>query len=358
MIVPKIITAKNIVKNGLARRPLNSSTEIRITRLCTQRCRQCQVYERTTDPPSMSLETFRQIGAKLKAYGSSIGFISGGEATLVPQLDQILVESKEIFPLATTLVTGLYNRTDVIEKFGRVALENDINIQTSFDGLGELGDKLRGAKNFAETVMKHLKLLSRIRGNSKSMLYANIVISNLNLDQVPELIRTVRDLGWQVTVGMYHSLTETTRFDREMKLQPGERLNRLVDFLLDNPDILNLNGFIRGIPEFVATGRSEFCAFTDSPVVATRLTIMEDASVHLCWGEPIGNLLEQDLKSILTGETYRQRLAQYRTCKGCWTTCYSQRYLLTHPKTFADLRHNLQKVLGLKYSGKNPKAHR
>lgn len=347
-----ITAAKNLVKNSLAQRPLNSSTEIRITHLCTQRCRQCQVYERTTEPPSMSLETFRQIGERLKAYGAWIGFISGGEATLVPHLDQILIESKKIFPLATTLVTGLYNRTEVIEKFGRVALENNINIQTSFDGLGELGDKLRGAKNFAETVMKHMQLLSRLRGESKSMLYANIVISNLNLDQVPELIRTVRDLGWQATVGMYHSLTATTRFDQEMKLVPGARLDRLVQFLLDNPDILNLNAFIRGIPEFVARGQSDFCAFTDSPVLATRLTIMEDANVHLCWGDPVGNLLEQDLASILTGAAYHQRLAQYRTCSGCWTTCYTQRYLLTHPRSLADLKHNLRKVIGLKSARK------
>jgi len=344
----RLLALKSGLKNLIARRPLNSSTEIRLTRLCTQRCLQCSVYERKTEPPTMSWEHFQQIARRLREYGAYIGFISGGEATLVPHLDKILLEAKQTFPLATTLVTGLYNKTATIEKFGKIALENNIHIQTSLDGLGELGDKLRGAKNFAETVLKHIALLSDWRQNSKSLLYANIVINNLNLEQVPELIQRANDLGWRVTIGMYHSLTATTRFDQELKLVPGQRLDRLIDFLVDNPAILNLNSFIKGINRFVRTGRSNICAFTDSPLFSTRLTIMEDGQVHLCWGDPIGNLFEQDLRSIFTGDAYQARLRQYQSCHGCWTTCYTQRYLLTHPRSLEELWDNTKKVVGLK----------
>lgn len=344
----KLQAATKGIKNFVRRRPLNSSTEIRLTHLCTQRCRQCSVYERKNQPPTMSLEDFRVVGQRLKEYGAFIGFLSGGEATLVPHLDQILIESKEIFPLAQTLVTGLYNKTPVIEKFGKIALENNINIQTSWDGLGELGDKLRGAKDFSTTVFKHMNLLSQLRGNSKSLLYANIVINNLNLDQVPELIQKAKDIGWKLTIGVYHSLTATTRFDQELKLVPGPRLDQLLDFLIGNPDILNLQSFVKGIRSFVETGTSDICAFTDSPIISTRLTIMEDSNVHLCYGAPIGNLQKEDLISILTGEKYKQRLDEYRKCSGCWTTCYTQRYLLSHPRSAEELWHNARKVLGLK----------
>ncbi len=347
-----INTLQQIATKGLSkviqRQPLNSSTEIRLTHLCTQRCRQCSVYKRKTDPSMMSLENFQLITKRLREYGAYIGFISGGESTLVPYLDKILIEAKKTFSSATTLVTGLYNKTDLIHKFGGIALENDINIQTSLDGLGELGDNLRGAKNFSATVLKHMEWLSNKRGNSKSLLYANIVINNLNLYQVPELIKAAKELGWKTTIGIYHTLTDTTQYTEELKIKPGKRLDTLLNFLNNNNDILNLNSFITGINEFVKGKTPGFCAFVDSPTLATRTTIMEDGNMHLCFGEPVGNLYRQSLNDIFTSKEYKQRISQYRKCNGCWTTCYSQRYLLIHPRSVKELYHNVKKIISLK----------
>jgi len=347
---------KSLLKT-IKRQPINSSTEIRLTRLCTQRCRQCSVYERTTHPAMMSWENFAAIAKKLRAYGAYIGFISGGEATLVPYLDKILIEAKNTFSSATTLVSGLYNKSEIVQKFGTIALQNDIHVQTSLDGLGELGDNLRGAKDFSATVLKHMKWLARNRGNSKSLLYANIVINNLNLEQVPELISRIKNLGWKATIGVYHSLTATTRTDDELKLRPDKRLERLVTFLDGNPDILNLRSFVKGISDFVSGKPPGICAFVDAPALTTRTTIMENGDVHLCYGEPIGNLIEQNLQEIFTGKRYHQRIAQYKTCRGCWTTCYTQRYLLIHPRSMKEFIQNLGSIRKLKRkSTTEPKA--
>jgi len=334
--------------NSLHRRPLNSTTEIKLTRLCTQRCRQCSIYERRTQPATMSLEEFKLIASRLRDYGAYIGFISGGEPTLVPYLEEILLEAKRTFSLATTLVTGLYNKTPLIQRVAQIALDNDIHIQTSLDGLGELGDYLRGVKDHARVVLDHMKLISRLRRNSKSLLYVNIVINNLNLEQVPELIRRARDLGWKVTIGIYHTLTSLTKLDREMVLKPGKRLDRLLAFLSGNSDILNLDSFIKGIGQFVSGLKPGFCAFVDSPILSTRLTIMENGNIRLCKGETIGNLLHQGLKEVFQGQRYRQRLEEYRRCPGCWTTCYTQRYLLTHPRSLDELTHNIKTLISLR----------
>ncbi|HOH06842.1 MAG TPA: radical SAM protein, partial [bacterium] len=105
MILPVLEKAPAALSHAWHKRPLNSSTEVRLTRLCTQRCRQCQVYERTTEPASMDIHMFRHIARELSRYGAYIGFISGGEATMVHDLPQILLESRKTFPVATTLVT-------------------------------------------------------------------------------------------------------------------------------------------------------------------------------------------------------------------------------------------------------------
>jgi len=334
------------ISHALKKQPLNSSTEIRLTRLCSQRCRQCSVYERTTNPPTMSFEQFKIIAQRLIKYGAYIGFISGGEATLVPDLDKILIEAKKTFSIATTLVTGLYNKTEIIQRIGTIALENNINIQTSLDGLGEIGDSLRGVKNFSDTILNHMKWLAENRNRSNSLLYANIVLNNLNLDQVPELIQRARDLGWKTTIGLYHTLTETTRSDDELRIRPGKRLEKILQFLDGNSDIMNLNSFLKGIEPFISGKQRKICAFVNSPVLVTRVTIMENGDVHLCYGSPIGNILETGMEEIFSGDAYHQRLKEYRKCSGCWTTCYTQRYLLVHPASFDELVDNLKKVKG------------
>jgi len=332
------------IGNAVKRYPLNSSTEIRLTRLCSQRCRQCSVYDRTTDPPSLSYERFQMLAQRLRDYGAYIGFISGGEATLVPDLDKILIEAKKTFSMATTLVTGLYNKTEIIQRIGSLALENNINIQTSLDGFSAVGDYLRGVKNFSDTVLNHMKWLTANRNGSKSLLYANIVLNNLNLDQVPELIQRARDMDWKITIGLYHTLTTTTRSDDELRLRPGGQFEKVLGFLESNPDIMNLNSFIKGIEPFIAGNQKKICAFVDSPVLATRVTIMENGDVHLCYGSPIGNIFAANLDEIFSSNRYQQRLQEYRNCRGCWTTCYTQRYLLVHPSSFKELVDNLQKV--------------
>jgi MoaA/NifB/PqqE/SkfB family radical SAM enzyme len=326
------------------KRPLNSSTEIRITHLCTQRCRQCQIYDRQCEPASMTLNMFKTIAQKLRDYGAHIGFISGGEPTLVPHLEDILIQAKETFPVATTLVTGLYNKTRVIERVGRAALELGANIQTSLDGLGKVGDNIRGVSHFSDTVLNHMELLSKLRRNSKSLLYANIVLSNLNLDQVPQLIARAKDLDWEVTIGLYHNLTQTSRGDGELSVRQGPRLDRLLEFLDGNLNILNLNSFIRGIGPFVAKGNTHPCPFVQSRFLSTRTTIYEDGGVYLCFGGEIGNIFTQSLSEIFSSDTYKNRLREYAQCPGCWTTCYTQRYLLVHPRSLTELVDNVRKI--------------
>lgn len=344
----RIQPVRRALVNAFFQRPLNSSTEIRVTRLCSQRCRQCQIYERRTQPASMSLGMFRTIAKKLREYGAYIGFVSGGEATLVPELPDMLEVAADTFAVSTTLVTGLYNRTETIERVARKAFELGVNVQTSLDGLGDIGDSLRGVPNFADTVLKHMALLSRLRGNSKSLLYVNVVLSSLNIQQVPEIIDRATDLGWKVTIGLYHSLTETTRADEELRLRPNAELEQLLARLESNPNILNLPAFLRGIAPFLRNGRYPVCAFVDGRFLSTRVTVMENGDVHLCWGGPIGNLVSSSLTAIFDSLVYRNRLRQYRRCTGCWTTCYTQRYLLVHPRDGRELRENLARLLNVR----------
>jgi MoaA/NifB/PqqE/SkfB family radical SAM enzyme len=341
---------QNAVASWLRQKPLNSSTEVRITRLCSQRCRQCQVYSRRTQPASLDLKHFRLLSSRLREYGAYVGLISGGEPLLVPDLEEMLLEAKRTFSVAVTLVTGLYDRAHRVDRVARVALDHDINIQTSLDGLGALGDDLRGVSDFATTVTDRMRLIANLRANSssKSLLYANVVINNKNVRQVPQLLDLIADCGWRASVGLYHNLTETTQEDHELALRPSSSLSRVLSGVAHHPAVLNLKSFVRGIEQAARENYPRFCPYRDAPVLSTRTVIMEDGEVYLCRGNAIGNIFRQKMDQIFTGHAYRQRLEEYRSCPGCWASCYAERYLLFHPPSFEDLVDTLLKVYRLR----------
>ena len=340
-------TVRRSVTNALRRRPVNSSTEIRLTRLCTQRCRQCRIYDRRTEPHSLTPSSFSILARRLREYGASIAFLGGGEPTMVEGIEAILEEAKRTFPVAVTLVTNLYNRPETVRHAARIALSLDINIQTSLDGLGETGDVLRGATGVSETVLGNMERIAALKATSgsRSILYANTVMNRINLKQIPTIIEAVRERGWRSTTGIYHSLTSTTQFDSELLLNGEPGLRDTVDFLARHPNVYTLGSFLKGIPDFLAGKTPKRCLYLDQPLLGSRLCIMEDGNVYLCKGDPIGNLLRQPMVEILDGRLYRERLDEYRACPGCWTACYTQRSLLLRPRSLREVRDIVVKGL-------------
>ena len=353
----KKLLVKNLpklVNNYFNNRPINSVTEIKITHACNQRCKQCDIYNDKSKPIHLSLKNYKKICRNLQNYGSLVGMISGGEPLLNPAVDKMLLQAKNVFPLSVSLVTGLYFPYEKIRKTISLCLKNNINIQTSLDALGEKSEYIRGVKNHAEIVLNNMQKISleKRRLNSSSFLYANCVLSNLNLEQIEGVIEAVKDVGWKTTIGIYHSLIERTNQDDEMKISDSNKFSKVVEFLTDNPDILNLNSFIKGLPREMTKDYQDFCPFIDGKRTSTRLTIYENGELHLCKGDAVGNVLQEELKDIFSGERYNDMLREYKNCNGCWSSCYTQKHLLFHPKTPKETIHNIVKLLNLKNAAK------
>lgn len=302
----------------------------------------------------MSMSEFMLVLRRLKQYGSLVGMISGGEPLLHPDIIEILNQAKKAFPVSVSLVTGLYFDYDKISDVIDFCLKNGINIQTSLDGMGETGAYLRGVKRHPEIVLSNMRKITDRKKelDSSSFTYVNCVLSAKNLFQVPDIIQASKDAGWEVTIGLYHSLLDTTKVDDEMKITDAEALHQTIDFLKGNPQILNLDSFIEEIPRILHNDFPDFCPFVDGKRTATRLTIMHNGEVHLCKGDAIGNLFEQDLEDIMASDQYRKTLEEYSTCDGCWSSCYTQKYLLFHPQNFSQIFAHSKKLLNLKGAAK------
>jgi MoaA/NifB/PqqE/SkfB family radical SAM enzyme len=340
--------------------PLNTVTEVKITRLCNQRCRQCTIYKKKETPPYLSFSQFQKIGKRLRQYGSFVGMISGGEPLLHPDIRAILTHSMEIFPVSVSLVTGLYFPYEKISATISHCLEENINIQTSLDGLGPLGDDIRGVSNYSSTVLNCMEKIAKEKEKrgSNSFLYVNCVLSGKNLEQVHTIIETIQNTGWKTTIGLYQTMTPTTQYDDDMIIRDQESFLKVVEYLQSSPNILNLPTYIEGLPRILTRNYPDFCPFVDGKRTATRLTIMENGDIYLCYGEKIGNLLQDNLENILKGQEYHLRLAEYEQCQGCWSSCFTQKYLLLHPQNIRELICHAESLLSVRtasiYKKKSP----
>jgi MoaA/NifB/PqqE/SkfB family radical SAM enzyme len=176
-------------------------------------------------------------------------------------------------------------------------------------------------------------------------LYVNIVVNRLNMGQIPEIIEAVTRKGWRTSVGLYHTLTDSTRVDEELIPIPGPELDHLLAVLARHRHVLTLDAFLIGMKAFIeGNGYRKYCPYLLSPVLSTRLLIRENGDACLCRGASIGNLLRQDLADVFSSQAYHERLEEYASCAGCWTSCYVQRYLLLHPRSPRELASNVKKA--------------
>ncbi len=341
--------ARRILRSVAARRPANSATEVRLTRLCSQRCRQCAIPWGAVPAETISLEQFRRLAANLRQYGAAAGFISGGEPSLHPDLPAIFEEALRTFPLACTVNTNLDNREELIRERIGAGVRMGVNVQTSIDGLDDLGDDLRGGSGVSARVLRHMEMLSEIKAasGSPSVLYVNTVLNRRNLRQIPQILEAVKSRGWRSSIGSYHNLTRHTRRDNDLFLEDDAELRGVIADLLRRPELMTLPEMLRGLPTYLAGEMPRRCPYLDAPVLASRLLIRENGDVYLCKGKPIGNALRQDLAAIFAGPAYTERLREYADCPGCWNNCYTQKLLLVKPPSARVALENVRFSLGL-----------
>ena len=183
----------------IKRTPAMFLTNILLTYKCTQKCLQCNIPEQKLDMPYMPFQHFKLITDRLAKYGTQIVNISGGEPLLHPDLPEILQYAREKRFPRIQLLSTFYASEKIIDRVIRVMLDNKISLSCSFDGFGEVADKLRGAKNVSKIVMHGIEKLDKQNREMGKPIDTgvNVVINQQNLKQIPEIIKYTSHIGWK-----------------------------------------------------------------------------------------------------------------------------------------------------------------
>ena len=273
--------------NLVLRRPLLAVFQVNLR--CNSSCGYCNLplnvgrYE-------MSRQEIQNIFAGLYKDGLRFVFVQGGEPLLRRDLPDILQDLVEIGFHPTLITNGTKLTSHLVQHFDDLSVSLSISLDTLDRNKYE---RIRGADQL-HAVLAGLDLLQFYR----SPKFLTCIVSEINRDEVNEVVAFARQRGFLPVVGAYHwdvglygKQDATLMYDRQQA--------RLVFERLLEEDALPPGYLRQYAKDNVAWLRGESL----KPCDAGRYSIAIDASgnVSPCLSLPeAGNLLQSSLSEILS----------------------------------------------------------
>ncbi|MFX1514172.1 MAG: radical SAM protein [Promethearchaeota archaeon] len=322
------------------KRPLILDLNLIATNKCTQNCPMCNsALQYQKNPTTITLKEFKLYERILRPYHIPVCTISGGEPTIVPDMPQILEYAAKTFPFGVSILSNLYGSTTRLKRVIESALRNNVTICTSFDGFGDIGDQLRNARNVSDNVASHIEMVSEMRKElgSSSILTLHTVISDLNLNQLPEIVAFSKELGWTQSIAPVNHFFYLPNDDSTPKLSYSQELIDGCNLLLEQPHLTQLHSFIREIPNYVRNRSPKLCPYLSRILKTFKLFLEPNGEISLCDRVPIGSLLDTSLHNMFEGPLYAERIRNFSECSGCWLACFVEPFLALKPANLVRL---------------------
>jgi len=313
------------VLNLLKQRPGFILPNLLLTEHCTQRCLQCNIPEKVTSDSQMSFDNLKNIVGKLSGFGTQGISISGGEPLSHPHLLSYLdYLSSQKFAFLH-LLTNLYAREQLIDDLVDLVVRKRIHVTTSFDGFGDVADKLRGAQQVSDRVMSAIEKLHKknISARHKIHTRATVVISQMNLHQIPEILEYFDSIRWEVIVDLYRFSSRNHNDHDGLRITDFKLLQEVLQKCKDSPVVATPHYILDGFVDYLQGNYKKLCPYLSSPVISSKFYIHPNGNVYVCIGDKVGNMLEQTPAEILASDSWKNKLEEFKSCKGCWNTCYT-----------------------------------
>jgi MoaA/NifB/PqqE/SkfB family radical SAM enzyme len=346
MIYPALSQVTKNIRSIIQGEPCIFLPEILLTYHCTQRCLQCNIPAKTTSVYNMTTDTFKIIVSRLKAHGAHGVVFSGGEPLLNIHFTDFIRYAQEINIHYLHVLTTLYLPHKKMEHLAWALISNRVHISTSFDGFNEVADKIRGAKDVSDTVLENMKTINRLNRDAakKVKTYVNVVISQMNLHQIPEILACMQELGWMINVDLYRHTSSNHNYVDEMVIRDYDRLQEVLEIVKKSPMVFTPRWLLDGFNAYLESRFTKRCPYTDNTRLGSKISILPDGEVKVCIGQPVGNLLNSDLRQIFDSPAWRDKQQEFRACPGCWNTCYTPSSRLSSYFNTTDLKKIIKLV--------------
>jgi MoaA/NifB/PqqE/SkfB family radical SAM enzyme len=313
------------IYNWLRQRPVMLFTNILVTYHCTQRCRQCTIPSQKSATPFISADNFAKILDHLTQYGTQGISLSGGEPMSHPHLPGLIALAAKKKFLNLQLLTTLYASDKRVEQTIRSVFDHNVTLSCSFDGFGTVADNLRGAKNVSQRVQNNIMQfhLENSKRRHPVKTFLNLVLSQVNLHQVPEILEFAERIQWRLNVDLYRWASDNHREQDDMKITDFDLLHNMLERIKQSPVVYTPQWLLDGYVNYLDDHFAKQCPYTDNHALGSKFFIHPNGDIHVCVGKQIGNILESTPEKIFSSPAWRDKSKEFHTCKGCWNTCYT-----------------------------------
>ncbi len=289
------------------------------TYACTQRCLQCSIPLRASKEMTLTRNNLERISQSLKSYGTQGISISGGDPLAHPRLFEYLeylVAQKYAF---LHLLTNLHAADETIDRLASFVVDNGIHLTTSFDGFGDVADKIRGAEYVSDKVIRGIYLVHEAnqRARRRIQTRATVVISQLNLHQIKDILQFFEKIKWEVTVDIYRFSSVNHLDNDELHIKDLAKLEEVLNIAAKSRVVVTPRFILKGFIPYLQGNYPKKCPYIDSPTLGSKFYIQPNGDVLVCKGGSIGNILRQTPKEILTYKAWSDKVEEFHQCEGC-----------------------------------------
>ena len=339
------LTAENYkrIALGALTRKVPVYAHFGITHRCNLTCKMCGIWRYGNKKEELSLDQIQEVAARMRRLGVVQCSIGGGEPYAHEQTEEIAKHFVDQGINLRVLTNGIGVPRHRIDKTIDYGVKNfSISLDSLYPERFDYICEYEGAWDEAVTTISHIG--NRLAGVSGAMPTINCVVSNLNLEELPDLVRFARDVGFAISflpiellpdpkAGVRNWEARFIRYRPEMGLHNNDsagairaRIDRAYDQLIamkkDGWPILNSSPYLESSRTYLKTGR-----FPAEGCDAGRLyfSIAPNGQYTICHRtvQQHVHFLDENFEEYFRSAIYeRTRMLEAGSCEGCMRACW------------------------------------
>ena len=332
-----IETAKIAKAMLLKDRPLY--VQFYITARCNLACQQCNIIYANSDVREATLDEIKKIADNLAAIGTCVVLLTGGEPFARADLPEIIRAFTERNVHVRMQTNGLASEealTAAVEAGGHdISISLDTLVRSKQDYLnGEVSNSWAKA-------IKTIAAVTRVLPKQGSFAALGCVLSHRNMDDVGNVLRFAKRIGWYVSlvpahIAQPHDPRGFRSYDQSLVFPPEKypalekEIANLKRMKADGFPLYDSEIYLDDIVNFIEhkplTWRSRHGGVCDSP--SLYFTIIPNGDLAVCCDyrltKRISTFAPDFPRQYKEGAAHREVLPITRACDGCLYGSYPE----------------------------------
>jgi len=314
-----------------------------ITHRCNLTCKMCGIWRYGNEKEELSLDQIREIAAKMRRLGVVQVAIGGGEPFATSHIEEAAKAFIDQGLMLRLLTNGIGVGLDRLDKAMDLGVKNfSISLDSLYPARFDYICEHEGSWTEAVRSISHIG--QRLAGVPGSLPTINCVVSNLNLEELPDIVRFARDVGFAVSFLPVELLETSTsgvrnwegrfiRYRPEMGLHTEDSAesvrarvdaayDQIIQMKKDGWPVLNSTPYLEASRVYLKTGQfpSEGC-----DAGSLYFSIAPNGQFTICHRtvQQHKHFLDDDFEDYFKSALYeRMRLMEAGSCEGCMRACW------------------------------------